>query len=113
MWATWCAPCKREDPYFEQLAEQYTHPAVAFVSISVDEDKNAWKMEAPRKSKRVLQLWAKNAAEDFMKKYAVTTIPRFMLIDAKGNILNAAMPNPSDPQFEQVLHKEIPFLSSL
>ena len=113
VWATWCGPCKRESPYFDQLAEQYTHTNVAFVSVSVDEDKNAWKMDAPSKSKRVLQLWAKNATEDFMKKYAVATIPRFMLIDARGNIINAAMPLPSSPEFEQVLHKEIPFLSSL
>lgn len=113
VWATWCGPCKKESPYFDQLAEQYTHTNVAFVSVSVDEDKNAWKMDAPGKSKRVLQLWAKNATEDFMKKYAVAAIPRFMLIDARGNIVNAAMPLPSSPEFEQILHKEIPFLSSL
>ena len=113
VWATWCGPCKRESPYFDQLADQYTHTNVAFVSISIDEDKDAWKMDAPSKSNRVLQLWAKNATEDFMKNYAMATIPRFMLIDGKGNIVNAAMPLPSSPEFEQVLHKEIPFLSSL
>lgn len=113
VWATWCGPCKKEAPYFDELANRYTGSNIAFVSLSIDEDKNAWKMNASGKSKRVVQLWAKNATEDLMKQYAVETIPRFMLIDARGNIINAAMPLPSDPEFEQILHKEIPFLSSL
>jgi thiol-disulfide isomerase/thioredoxin len=109
LWATWCAPCQKESPYFDQLAEQYTGMQVAFISVSIDEDKNAWKVDAPTKSKKVLQLWAKNPEEDFNKYYAANFIPRFMLIDPKGNILNAQMPNPSDPEFEMILQKEIPF----
>ena len=62
------------------------------------------------KKGKVLQLWAKNAEEDFGKKYALATIPRFILIDWKGNIINAEMPYPSDPEFEAILQKEIPFL---
>ena len=110
VWATWCGPCKKESPYFEQLAEQYTDERIAFVSISVDQDKNAWRMEAPQKSRRVMQLWVRNAEADFMKAYSLATIPRFILIDPKGNILNAQLPYPSDPQFEIELQKEIPSL---
>jgi thiol-disulfide isomerase/thioredoxin len=108
VWATWCGPCKRETPYFEEMATKYTDEKVVFVGISVDEDKMAWKMEAPHKSKRVLQLWATNAQGDFMNQYGINTIPRFMLIDPKGNIVNANMPPPSDPEFEKILQKEIP-----
>jgi thiol-disulfide isomerase/thioredoxin len=110
VWATWCQPCKKEAPFFEDLAERYTNEQLAFVSLSVDEDKNAWRMEASNKKGRVLQLWAKNAEDDFAKKYALATIPRFILIDWKGNIVNAEMPYPSDPEFEAILQKEIPFL---
>ena len=112
LWATWCVPCKKESPFFDQLADQYTSEQVAFVSISIDENKNAWKMDAPNKSKKVLQLWAKNAEEDFNKFYAANFIPRFIFIDPKGNILDAQMPNPSDPEFEMILQKEIPNLSN-
>ena len=111
LWATWCIPCKKESPYFDQFADQYTSEQVAFVSVSIDEDKNAWKMDAPNKSKKVLQLWAKNAEVDFNKFYAASFIPRFILIDPRGNILNAQMPNPSDPEFEMILQKEITSLN--
>ncbi|MDQ3683613.1 MAG: redoxin family protein [Bacteroidota bacterium] len=110
VWATWCAPCKKEAPYFNRFAEQYTSESVAFVSLSVDEDKNAWKSESARSNERVLQLWATNSQEE-LKAYNLEFIPRFMLIDPKGKIISAQLPMPSDPEFEQLLLKEIPYLA--
>ena len=107
VWATWCGPCKKESPYFEELATQYSSEQVSFVAVSIDEDKQAWKLEAPMKSKRVLQLWAKNEKDEFTKGYSIGTIPRFMLIDPSGRIVDANMPPPSDPAFENILRKEI------
>ncbi len=112
VWATWCAPCKKESPYFEDLADRYTTEQLAFVSVSIDENKNAWRMEAANKKGRVLQLWAKNAEEDFGKYFAVASIPRFMLIDPRGNFLYAELPPPSDPEFEAILQKEISSLNN-
>jgi thiol-disulfide isomerase/thioredoxin len=112
VWATWCGPCKGEAPYFEQYSDRYTSEHVAFVSLSIDEDKNAWKMAASQKRGSVLQLWAKNGPDELDKKYAVTSIPRFILIDPKGNIVNAQLPPPSDPEFEVALLKEISFLNN-
>ena len=72
----------------------------------------AWKLEAPMKSKRVLQLWAKNEKDEFTNGYAIASIPRFMLIDPMGKIVNANMPPPSDPEFENILRREIPFFGN-
>jgi thiol-disulfide isomerase/thioredoxin len=110
IWATWCGPCKRQSPYFEEYADRYTNEDIAFISISIDEKKDVWKMDAFNKSQKVLQLWAKNGAADLAKNYSVSTIPRFMLIDARGNILNAQLPPPSDPEFDNILRREIPSL---
>ena len=112
VWATWCEPCKKESPYFEELAGQYSNEKIAFVAVSIDEDKMAWKLEAPMKSKRVLQLWAKNEKDEFTNGYAIASIPRFMLIDPMGKIVNANMPPPSDPEFENILRREIPFFGN-
>jgi thiol-disulfide isomerase/thioredoxin len=110
VWATWCAPCKKEAPYFNRYAAQYTNEAIAFVSLSVDENKNAWKSESGGRNERVLQLWATNS-QDELKAYNLEFIPRFMLIDPKGKIISAQLPMPSDPEFEQLLLKEIPYLA--
>ncbi|MBA2330634.1 MAG: ABC transporter permease [Flavisolibacter sp.] len=113
VWATWCLPCKKESPIFENYAERYTNEGLAFVSLSIDEDKNAWRSEASfNKNKKVLQLWALNADTELKNEFAISSIPRFILIDTKGNIVNASLPPPSDPEFEAILLKEIPSLSN-
>ena len=35
-WATWCAPCVTELPYFEKLAKEYKSNDVRFVLVSLD-----------------------------------------------------------------------------
>ncbi|WP_455131523.1 TlpA family protein disulfide reductase, partial [Prevotella sp.] len=46
---------------------------------------------------------------DFMQKYLVKGIPRFILLDREGRIVKANAPRPSDPKtsqlFEQLLEK--------
>ncbi len=35
-WATWCAPCREEMPYFSRLSKEYAGKGVQFVGISAD-----------------------------------------------------------------------------
>jgi thiol-disulfide isomerase/thioredoxin len=107
VWATWCGPCKKENPQFDELAERYTSERLAFVSVSVDEDANQWRMQAANRSKKVLQLHVPGGDEAFAHHYALNTIPRFMLIDPRGNIVDADMPRPTDPEFEAFLEREV------
>ncbi len=110
VWATWCGPCKKQAPFFKDLAERYTSEHVVFVSLSIDEDKNAWKAETYGGG-RVLQLWAKLPKEELHKNYNIASIPRFMLIDNKGKIVSANMPPPSEPEFENILERETAYLT--
>ena len=105
VWATWCGPCKIESPNFERLAEQYSNNRVAFVALSIDDDKWTWRFQAQDKSKKVLQLlstdkWNLGAA------YGFESIPRFLLIGPDGKIINIQMPNPSNPEFEEIIKRE-------
>lgn len=107
VWATWCGPCKKENPQFDELAERYTSERLAFVSVSVDEDADQWRMQAANRGKKVLQLHVPQGEEEFARRYGLNTIPRFMLIDPKGNIVDADMPRPTDPEFEAMLAREV------
>lgn len=110
VWATWCAPCKRESPFFEQYAEMYGSDKVNFVSLSVDapEDMYRWQYEAGTKSRSVMQLRAVSK-DDFMSQYGIEFIPRFLLIDPKGKIAMANLPRPSERAFEEILRREVNF----
>jgi thiol-disulfide isomerase/thioredoxin len=35
-WATWCAPCVKEIPYFEQLGKEYRDQKVKIILVSLD-----------------------------------------------------------------------------
>lgn len=40
LWATWCAPCVAEMPYFEQLQKNYQSTPLKVLFISLDAQKN-------------------------------------------------------------------------
>jgi thiol-disulfide isomerase/thioredoxin len=108
VWATWCGPCRREIPYLQKLEEAYHGKNIEFVSISVDvkKDYKEWRKMVADKSLGGVQLYAdKDWNSDFIKAYGINSIPRFILIDPKGNIVNADAARPSDPELKEQLDK--------
>jgi len=111
VWATWCGPCIRQIPFLKTLEKEYHGKNIEFVSISTDEARRSggsWKAAEKKwrdfvKTKQLtgVQLWA---AEDvtFQQEYQISGIPRFILIDPKGNIVNANAPRPSEPRLKEL-----------
>lgn len=106
VWATWCAPCRYQSPYFEKLAVKYKNSPIHFVAASTDMRIDDWYVEAKSKSKSVAQ-WHINNVAQFNKAYNAESIPRFILIDPEGNLVNANMPHPSENVFEQLLRQSL------
>ncbi|MEX6627022.1 TlpA family protein disulfide reductase [Tenacibaculum salmonis] len=104
LWATWCNPCKQEIPSLEKVEKQYHGKNIAFVSISVDNPKDyeKWKKMVTDKNLSGIQLYAKND-KTFSKAYKVNSIPRFILIDPNGNIVDSNAPRPSNPKLITLL----------
>ncbi|MCD8443293.1 TlpA family protein disulfide reductase [Tenacibaculum finnmarkense] len=101
IWATWCNPCKKEIPALQKIEKQYHDKNIEFVSISIDNQKkhDAWKKMIIDKQLTGIQLFADNGWESkFIAGYVINSIPRFILIDPKGNIINADAPKPSSPK---------------
>ena len=96
IWATWCGPCKIEIPHLEKLQEQFHNQPVAFVSVSIDQNAAAWADMIKKKNMTGVQLLADQAGNSqICKDYKIKGIPRFLLIDQAGNIVNAQADRPS------------------
>ena len=97
VWATWCLPCCRELPYLLKLQEKFKKKPINFVSISIDEDESKWKRKIKTDNLQGIQLRAdKNS--NFQKDYQISRIPRFILIDAEGKVIDENMTRPSEPK---------------
>lgn len=110
VWATWCGPCKAEIPSLKQLEEDYHAKNITFVSISVDvmADKEKWTNYVKKNNLGGIQVLAdKDFSAEFIQKFNITTIPRFILIDPEGKIVSPNAARPSDPglrnQFDALL----------
>ncbi|MGK0175604.1 MAG: thiol-disulfide isomerase/thioredoxin [Ulvibacter sp.] len=109
VWATWCAPCKAEIPALKELEKDYHGKNIQFVSMSIDDDrshkgswdlaKQDWKDMVADKELGGIQIFApKGWKTKFIEDYKIKGIPRFILIDPNGNIVDASAPKPSDPK---------------
>lgn len=106
VWATWCAPCRAEIPFLKKIEEKYHDKNIEFVSISIDQlkDKDKWKAMVNDKKLGGVQLFAdKDWNSQFVKDYGINGIPRFILIDPDGNVVNANADRPSSVDLDKLL----------
>ncbi|MDR6783417.1 thiol-disulfide isomerase/thioredoxin [Pedobacter africanus] len=110
VWATWCAPCKAEIPFLQKVEHDYEGKNIHFVSLSVDRmsDKAKWVSYVKDNKLGGIQLMSdKDFSADFVKKYNINSIPRFILIDPAGKIVDGDAKRPSDAklraQFDRLL----------
>ncbi|MFB6342727.1 TlpA family protein disulfide reductase [Saccharicrinis sp. FJH62] len=106
IWATWCGPCKYEIPFLKKLQSDLKDKDIAFVNVSIDPDKTDWEDMIKKEDLQGYQLFADKAGESTIAQdYIVDGIPRFILIDKQGKIINADATRPSDPTTLETLSK--------
>ena len=108
VWATWCGPCRAEIPFLKKIEEKYHGKNIEFISISIDVNKDyeKWKNFVTDKQLGGVQLFAdKDWSSDFITSFGINSIPRFLLIDPQGNVVDADAVRPSSPELVSTLDK--------
>lgn len=87
-WASWCVPCRKEVPNIKKAYEILKMKNVVFIGISLDEQKNNWiKAIQADKPQWINGADLKGRLSPVALKYGITAIPRYILIDADGQIV--------------------------
>ncbi len=105
MWATWCGPCQKELPYLKKLAEKYKGRNITFVGLSIDADKAKWEARVKSGELCGTQLHIGRGSK-FQADYRISGIPRFILLDPNGRIVNPDMTRPSSDDTEKILNAQ-------
>lgn len=87
-WASWCAPCRRENPNLVRIYAKHKNEGFEILGVSLDDNANAWKnaitqdgLAWPQVSE--LKKWDSGVVKD----YHIDAIPFSVLIDAEGKII--------------------------
>jgi len=88
-WASWCGPCRKENPNVVRTYEKYKNDGFTIMSVSLDTDKDKW-IEAIKKDNlswpnHVSDLGGWNSK--ISRKYEVSSVPFTVLIDQEGKII--------------------------
>lgn len=96
IWATWCGPCIAEHPHWDKMKEEYKDKPVSFLTISIDDSKEPWEKMVKAKNMQGLQWFTENAwKSDIAQHFHVNGIPRFLLLDKEGKIIDPSADRPS------------------
>ena len=99
IWASWCGPCRKLFPFSTALKKKFKKKQlkkIDFIYVSIDNDYEKWKNSIDK-----LQIDGKNFISPANKNngigqyFQVSSIPRYIIIDKSGNIVqeNAKRPN--------------------
>lgn len=87
-WASWCGPCRRENPNVVRLYNTYKDKGFEILGVSLDRDRTRW-LDAIENDQLTwlhvsdLKGWSNAVA----KQYNIRAIPHTILIDPEGRII--------------------------
>lgn len=87
-WASWCHPCRAENPFVAKAYQKYKTKGFEVLGVSLDGDKASWVKAMKQDNVEWIQVSNLQGFKDeVVSKYGITSIPRNFLIDPSGTII--------------------------
>ena len=87
-WASWCGPCRKENPNFVALYKKYKNKGLRIIGVSLDKEKHVWTKAIKQDNLDWLQVSNLQFWEDpIAVEYMVDAIPATFILDANGIIV--------------------------
>lgn len=87
-WASWCGPCRKENPNVVKVYQKYKDKGFEIFGVSLDKEKGAW-LQAIAADKLTWKHGSELAFwnSSFVKTYSIDGIPKTVLVDKNGIII--------------------------
>lgn len=87
-WASWCGPCRRENPNVVAAYEQFKNKNFTILGVSLDDDKEDWLAAVQQDKLNWLQISdLKKWESTVVSAYQIQGIPFNVLLDPTGKII--------------------------
>lgn len=84
-WASWCIPCRKENPHVLAAYEAYSAKGFEVLGVSLDQMKEDWIKALEEDGLAWVNVW--NSGGSVAKEYNVKGIPSNFLVDSSGKIV--------------------------
>lgn len=109
-WASWCAPCIAEMPDGKKLRDKYRNKNIVFIFISIDNSFKAWLNSQHRlliDNNEPSLLLAETKKSKIINSLKLSSIPRYLIYNKKGVLVNSNAPSPSEIKKTEILDRLI------
>lgn len=104
IWTTSCGPCIQEMPEIKKLQNEFKDRDIKFVSIGVESPRERLVNILKNKEVGGIKLYDPEKDDEIMSDYAVTSFPRYVMIDREGKIIEHMAKRPSNPELKEQLN---------
>lgn len=108
LWASWCVPCRIAMPASKDLIDYFEEKPIKFLYLSLDEKFNNWSQavkEENLSSHPDNYLFVEPKQAELLSQLQVRTIPRYLIFDKSGNLVNVNAPGPNSPDLRSILEE--------
>lgn len=100
VWASWCGPCIKQMPAAKALKEKFTaeeKEQIVFMYISIDDHESRWKGAIEKHGIKGIHLHSPGGWNSAVtQKFSIRGIPRFLLFNKNGELVEPEAKRPSD-----------------